>query len=115
MLAFASAAAGQTRPTQMELDQWKKEPQILESSACKKLTWLLENDPDQKVRQGLGWWGRGFIEGAVFVMGNKAQKSASEFGLSVDVIAAHITAYCYQHPTETAFEAAQQLLLKVLK
>jgi len=120
MLAFASFAAGQTKPTQAEIDQWKKEPQVLESSVCKKVTWLLENERDaspevQTVRHALGWWGRGFIEGAVFIMGDKAQKRASEFGLSIEVVAAHISAYCYQHPLETASDATQQLLVRVLK
>lgn len=42
LLAFASFVSAQTKPTQAEIDQWKKEPNILESSACKKITWLLE-------------------------------------------------------------------------
>lgn len=63
----------------------------------------------------MGWWGRGYIEGAVFVMGDDALKKADKFGLSVDVVAAHIAAYCYEHPTETTFDAVQHLLVKVLK
>lgn len=38
-----------------------------------------------------------------------ALKKVDEFGLSVDVVAAHIASYCYNHPTETASEAVQGL------
>jgi hypothetical protein len=123
LLAFASFVGAQTKPTQAEIDQWKKEPNILESSACKKITWLLEAErtasaevlPKQGIRNVMGWWGRGYIEGAVFVMGDDALKKADKFGLSVDVVAAHIAAYCYEHPTGTAFDAVQHLLVKALK
>jgi hypothetical protein len=122
LLGFASFGGAQTRPTQAEIDRWKKEPNILESSECKKITWLLENErtasserPKQLLRNILGWWGRGFIEGAVLGMGGKAQGAANDFGLSVDVVAGHIATYCYQNPTKTPFDAVQQLLLKVVK
>ena len=123
LLAFTSFAGGQTKPTQVEINQWKKEESgILESSMCKKITWLLDSErgastelTKQPIRYALGWWGRGFIEGAVYMIGDKAQKKAGEFGLSVDVVAAHIASYCYDHQTETPFDAVQQLLLTVLK
>jgi hypothetical protein len=120
LLAFASFVNAQSKPTQAEIDQWKKEPKVLESSTCKKITWLLEDERTasaelQPMRNLLGWWGRGFIEGAVFVMGDKALKKADQFGLSVDVVAAHLSAYCSEHPTETASDAVQKLLVKVLK
>ena len=122
MLAAASEITAQTKPTQAELDQWAKDPdsQVLETSTCKKVTWLLEAEKDRPntqrpIRYALAWWGRGFIEGAVYMIGEKAQKAASRFGLSADVVAAHISTYCYAHQTEAPFEAVQDLLLKVLK
>ena len=125
VLGLASAVGAQTKPTQAEIDQWKKETgtQILEGSVCKKITWLLESERNvsgdltkQPIRYALGWWGRGFIEGAVYMIpGDQAQKKAAEFGLSVEVVAAHIAAYCYDHEKERPFDALQDLLLKVLK
>jgi hypothetical protein len=123
VLAFASFVGAQTKPTQAEINQWKKESNILESSVCKKIIWLLDDErtasaelPKQPIRHALGWWGRGFIEGAVYMIDDdKAQKKAGEFGLSVDVVAAHVAAYCYEHQTETPLDAVHQLLLKVLK
>jgi hypothetical protein len=123
LLASPSVVGAQTKPTQAEINEWKKEAGMLESSGCKKITWLLESEQavstgsprQQPIHYALGWWGRGFIEGAVYIISDKAQKRASEFGLSVDVVAAHIATYCYDHQTETPFDAVQQLLLKVLK
>jgi hypothetical protein len=120
-LIFAPFIGAQSKPTQAEITQWKKEPSVLESSVCKKITWLLENErgastelTKQPVRYALGWWGRGFIEGAVMSDEN-AQKKASDFGLSVDVVAAHISTYCYSHQADRPIDAVQDLLLKVLK
>jgi hypothetical protein len=48
-------------------------------------------------------------------MGDDALKKADKFGLSVDAVAAHIATYCYEHPTETALDVVQHLLVKVLK
>ena len=48
-------------------------------------------------------------------MGDDVLKKADKFGLSVDVVAAHIATHCYEHPTETAFDAVQHLLVKVPK
>lgn len=114
LLASQSYVSAQTKSTQAEIDQWKKETAILESSACKKITWLLETEP-QGIRSVMGWWGRGYIEGAAFVMGDDAVRKADKFGLSVDVVAAHVATYCYEHPAETAFDAVRRLLVKVLK
>jgi len=123
LMAFASFfISAQTKPTQAEIDQWKNEGKSLESSACKKIAWLLQNEqtasvdlPKQPIRNGLGWCGRGFIEGAAFVIGDDALKKVDEFGLCVDVVAAHIASSCYNHPTKTASEAVPNLLVKVLK
>jgi hypothetical protein len=122
-VASGSAIAAQTKPTQAEIDAWKKDPApILESSPCKKITWLLESEgaattelPRRSIRYALGWWGRGFVEGAVYILGDKAATSANDFGLSVEVVSAHIATYCYDHQTETPADAIQHLLLKVLK
>ncbi len=113
----------QTTPTPSELAQWKDpSSQILESSPCKKITWLLEAEKksgDQGMHHALGWWGRGYVEGAVYMIdgeaGDAARKRVQEFGLSVDVVTAHITTYCYAHPTDTPMEAVQALLLKAMK
>jgi hypothetical protein len=122
LLTFAPFVGAQTKPTQAQINQWKKEPGILESSVCKKITWLLDTEripstelTKQPIRYALGWWGRGFIEGAVYMSGDKAQKKAEEFGLSVDVVAAHIATYCNDHQANTPFDAVQDLLRKVLK
>jgi hypothetical protein len=121
LLTFAPFVGAQTKPTQAEITQWKKVPGILESSVCKKITWLLDSErvastelTKQPIRYALGWWGRGFIEGAV-MSDEKAQKKASDFGLRVDVVAAHIATYCYDHQADTPIDAVQDLLLKVLK
>lgn len=118
--ACVSVSIAQTKPTPAEQEQWAQGPQILESSPCKKITWLLEAEAKQpsankSIRLALGWWGRGFIEGEVYIMGEKAQKSVADFGLSVDVVAAHISSYCYDHPSETPVEAVAALTLKALK
>lgn len=86
LLVFASFVSAQTKPTQAKINQWKKEPNILESSACKKITWLLEAErtasagvlPKQGIRSVMGRWGRGYIEGAVFVMGDDALKEGGQ-------------------------------------
>jgi hypothetical protein len=125
VVAFASWSGAQiTNPTQAEKDAWAKDPntKILESSPCKQITWLLEGErkesselPKQPIRYALGWWGRGFVEGGVYMVpGDKAVKAAADFGLSVEVVAAHISTYCYSHETETPFDAIQNLLLKVM-
>src|SRR5262245_54947413 len=125
LLAFASAASAQTKPTQAEIEQWNKNmnSSVIDSYPSKKATWQVENEqkvstelPKQPIRYALGWWGRGFIEGAIYMIGgDKAEKKAAEFGLSVEVVAAHITTYCYSHQAETPFDAVQDLLLKVVK
>jgi hypothetical protein len=125
VMTLGARANGQTQPTQAELDQWKKDPKanVLETSPCKKITWLIEsenktepNENKRSIQYALGWWGRGFIEGAVYTIDNdKVLKKAQDFGLSVDVVSAHIKTYCYVHQTETPFEAVQDLLLKVVK
>ena len=109
-----------TPPTQAEIEQWKRDPasNILETSPCKQITWLLDserNGTTHDIQHSLGWWGRGFIEGAVYMKGDNAQKKARDFGLSVDVVAAHLQTYCVAHPTETPFDGVQDLVLKVLK
>lgn len=116
-----SVAATQTKPTPQEFAQWEKDTNngILETTVCKKITWLLESErgtAKDPIHSALGWWGRGFISGAVYMIGGeKADKKAGDFGLSVDVVAAHIATYCYAHDTGTPFDAIQDLLLKVLK
>ena len=56
------------------------------------------------------------MEGAVYMIGgDKAEKKAADFGLSVEVVRAHLKTYCYSHPTDTPLEGVQDLLLKVLK
>ncbi len=71
---WASSAHAQTNPTQAEKDEWAKEPtaRILETSPCKQITWMVESErkeaaelSKQPILYALGWWGRGFIEGAV--------------------------------------------------
>jgi hypothetical protein len=126
LLASGAFVAAQTKPAQAEIDQWNKDAnaQMLETSPCTKVIWLLENErntspaelPKQPIRYALGWWGRGFIEGAVYMIpGDKAQEAASRFGVSVEVVASHIAAYCYDHHTATPLDAIQALLLTVLK
>ncbi len=122
VLCFAQAVTAQTEPTQAEKDAWAKDPkaQILESSPCKKVTWLTESEAklpaaEKGIHTALGWYGRGFIEGATYMIGDKALKAAGDFGLSVDVVAAHITTYCYGNPNGTPADAVQDLLLKVLQ
>jgi hypothetical protein len=75
-----------------------------------------------RARKSLGCWRlsglhrqEDIFEGAVIVMGDDVLKKADKFGLSVDVVAAHIATHCYEHPTETAFDAVQHLLVKVPK
>jgi hypothetical protein len=109
-----------TLPTQAEIDQWKKDPaaQILETSPCKKITWVLQSEHEGNTRVNhdlLGWWGRGWIEGAAYILGGNATDKANEFGLSVNVVAAYVQTYCAAHPTDTPYAAIQDLMLKVLK
>jgi hypothetical protein len=124
-LMFAQSVSAQSTVTQADIEQWKKDAktQPLESTSCRAITWLLDGErktrpaerPKQPIGYALGWWGRGFIEGAVYMIGGeKAEKKADEFGLSVEVVTAHIATFCFDHPTKTPFDAAQGLLLKVL-
>ena len=129
VLLCATSASAQTKRTPAEQEAWANNPQagVLESSPCKQVTWLLEGEENlagdpltkQPVRHALGWWGRGFIEGAVYMVpgekGEKVTKAATDFGLSVDVVASHISTYCYGHQTETPYAAIQGLLLTILK
>lgn len=118
----ASSAGAQTQPTQSQKDKWVKEAAsaLLEDMPCREVTWLLDGETqrprsEQRFHDGLGWWGRGFVEGAVYIAGEKAQKAALNFGLSVDVVGSHIAAYCRVHEAGTPFDAIENLLLKVLK
>jgi hypothetical protein len=130
LLATAWFVTAQTKPTQAEIDQWQKAPGTLESTKCKMVTLLLDSEKNgellvlksaelvsqQPWHYALGWWGKGFIEGAIFMIhSEKAEKRASDFGLSVEVVAAHIATYCYDHPNETPLDAVENLLAKVLK
>ena len=126
IILWATSASAQTKPTPAEQEAWANNPRagVLESAPCKQVTWLLEGEEKlpgdsstkQPVRHALGWWGRGFIEGATYMVpGEKATKAATEFGLSVDVVASHISTYCYGHQTETPYAAIQSLLLTILK
>ena len=122
LLAFVSPAAAQTKPTQAEIEQWKKDTRPLLSSPCKKVIWVLEREQkafstrQRANRLGLGWWGRGFIEGVLYINGtNEMRKKAEDFGVSAELVAAYISTYCSDHPTETPFDAVQHLLIEVLK
>jgi len=44
LLAFASFVSAQAKPTQAQIDQWKNDGKSLESSAFKKITWMLQNE-----------------------------------------------------------------------
>jgi len=121
LLTIAPAVEPQTKPTQAELERWKAEgnTQVLESAPCKKVNWLLESQgKDSEFRRMVGWWGRGFVEGTVAMLdgpgGDAARAKVERFGLTVDVVAAHISAYCYAHPAETPWNAAGDLSLKAL-
>jgi len=107
-----------------EISKWQKNPQPLENTSCKLITSLLDKNRDNEASRdlhlSLGWWGRGFIEGAAYMIDPpgkepKASKKVSEFGLTVDVVAAHLEAYCRSNPNDTPVEAVQDLLLKALK
>ena len=90
-LLVSSPVLAQTKPTQAERDKWTRDvnARILESAPCKEVTWLLEQEKQPSItfppiRYSLGWWDRGFIEGAVYMIpGDKAQEAAGDFGLSV--------------------------------
>lgn len=113
----------QSKPTPAEIAEWKQSKEPMESSKCRKIAWLLESESltgrsfvNQPIRYGLGWWGRGFVEGALAFSDNeKAKQQAAEFGLSVEVVASHVSTYCVAHPDETPMEAMHTLLLKVVK
>jgi len=78
----------------------------------------MENgDPVNKksFRFALGWWSRGFLEGALLSLDADAAKKSDEFGLGVETAATRIVTYCDEHPTETPLEAVQYMLLDALK
>jgi hypothetical protein len=122
-----SPVTAQTAPSQEEIDKWKTEAPVLETSPCKMVTWLLEDKriaeaTRERYRESLAWWGRGFLEGAAYMIGApgrrsemKAWKKVVDFGLTTDVVAAHLSSYCHQHPTDRPIDAIQDLLLKALK
>src|SRR5437016_746096 len=95
LVLVMALAAAQTKPTPAEINEWQNN-KVLESSPCKQITWLLESESKgepnmtkQPIHYALGWWARGFVEGAIYILGNKeAEKKVDEFGLSVDVAAA---------------------------
>ncbi len=66
-------------------------------------------------RFALGWWSRGFLEGALLSIDADAAKKSDEFGLGVETAATRIVTYCDEHPTETPLEAVQYMLLDALK
>lgn len=122
---LVSTASAQSAATTDEAAKWQKSPQPLENTSCKIVTWLLDNEQDkehaaQKIHLTLGWWGRGFVEGAAYAIDlpgnqNKAMKHVTAFGLTVDVVTAHLDAYCRANPSDTPLEGVQELLLKALK
>jgi len=90
----------------------------LELAPCQEITQLMENgDPVNKksFRFALGWWSRGFLEGALLSIDADAAQKSDEFGLGVETAATRIVAYCNEHPTETPMEAVQYMLLDALK
>lgn len=116
VLVQMSASGGQPSPSAAERKAWSQ--QTLETSSCKRISGLLDGESHlgvQPIHDALGWWGRGFIEGATYFAGAKAQKAAADFGLSADVVAAHVATYCVDHPSQTPEHAIQDLLTKVLK
>jgi hypothetical protein len=131
LLASGPVVGAQTPPTKAEIEQWQKNPatKSIEATPCKEISWLLENEAklrmadDQRIRDALGWWGRGFVQGATYMIdvgiakgkGNEAMKKADAFGLSAEVVGAHIATYCHGHEAETPGDAIQDLLAKVLK
>jgi len=82
---------------------------------------LLEHEEStsakRDLRNILGWWGRGYVEGAIswqeVVDDEKMRKAANDFGLTVDTVAAHLTGYCYKHQEKTPVDAVQNLTLKI--
>jgi len=123
-LFFLSSLYAQNTPMPDEVSKWQKNPQPLETTSCKIITWLLDKEADQdtslrKIHLALGWWGRGFVEGAAYTIDlpdqTKAMKKVTEFGLTVDVVTAHLAAYCRSNPGDTPIDGVQQLLLKALK
>lgn len=118
-LGISERAYAQTKPTAEELKAWAndKSTLVLETTPCKELNWLLEKEQTEKpIRIGLGWWGRGFIEGALYIINVPAiDKKAQDFGLTVDVVASHISAYCYTHEKETPYDAIQKLILQIMQ
>ena len=95
-----------------------KPPDSLELAPCQEITQLMENgDPVNKksFRFALGWWSRGFLEGALLSIDADAAQKSDEFGLGVETAATRIVAYCNEHPTETPMEAVQYMLLDALK
>jgi hypothetical protein len=107
-----------------------RDRQMAEESATSRNDSMQNRDDDsgnerdkeraqQKIHLALGWWGRGFIEGAAYTMdlpnNDKAMKKVTEFGLTVDVVTAHLDAYCRTNPDHTPFEGVQELLLTALK
>jgi hypothetical protein len=95
-----------------------KPPDSLELAPCQEITQLMENgDPVNKksFRFALGWWSRGFLEGALLSIDADAATKSDEFGLGVETAATRIVAYCNEHPTETPMEAVQYMLLDALK
>ncbi len=112
-VAFASVAGAQA-PAGAQT----KPPASLELAPCQEITQLMENgDPVNKksFRFALGWWSRGFLEGALLSIDADAAKKSDEFGLGVETAATRIVTYCDEHPTETPLEAVQYMLLDALK
>ena len=102
-----AAAGSHESPRPLNWKRWKNEPaaKVMETSPCRKITWMLESDESDKnpIRIALGG---GDVDSSKarwhMVPGDKASKAASDFGLSVDVVAAHIKTYCYSHEQDNA-------------
>jgi hypothetical protein len=117
ILVFVMASNAQTKS---EMDARKQDLGPLEATSCKEVTRLLNSERgelvERPIRFGLGWWGRGFVTGAVYILGTKrAEEKARAFGLSVEVVAAHLATYCHDHPTETPMAGVLDLLENVVR
>jgi hypothetical protein len=94
-------------------------PRALEAMECRAIVAA----PDTLLlRANLGWWGRGYILGALSAFETANQlpegrllRQAEQFNLSAETAAAHIGAYCTAHPSDTPFEAIAALLFEILR
>ena|ERR1035437_573887 len=111
----------------VQIEKWTQETKDeipLADRSCGGLNYfipLMSQDGQALIKSVIGWYARGFVEGALFILADPNKPptglttAAHDFGLSTDVATSHVLVYCKTHPEELVEIGVADLLLKVVQ